>query len=78
MRQSHTKVFFSNRSQAIRLNKDVALPDNVAEVDIIAEGNKRIIVPAGESWDVWFDGPVVSDDFMETREQPGDQLREAL
>lgn len=78
MRQSHTKVFFSNRSQAIRLNKDVALPANVAEVDIIAEGNKRIIVPAGESWDAWFDGPAVSDDFMEARDQPEDQLREVL
>jgi len=78
MRQSTTKLFLSNRSQAVRLNKDVALPDNVTEVDIIAEGNKRIIVPAGESWDAWFDGPTVSDDFMKEREQPEDQLRDAL
>lgn len=78
MRQSHTKIFLSNRSQAVRLNKDVALPDNVTEVDIIAEGNQRIIVPAGESWDVWFDGPVVSDDFMLSREQPEEQIREVF
>lgn len=35
-------------------------------------------IPAGRSWDDWFDGPVVSGDFMTTREQPADQRREAL
>ncbi len=39
-------------------------------------GNTRIISPAGESWDQWFDGPVVSDDFMSDREQPDEQERE--
>ena len=74
----HTKLFLSNRSQAVRLAKDVALPDTVTEVDIIADGNKRIIVPSGESWDVWFDGPTVTEDFMQTRDQPDEQEREFL
>lgn len=71
----HTKVFMSNRSQAVRLPKAVSLPDSVKEVDIIVIGNKRLITPIGGSWDSWFDGPQVSDDFMLEREQPEDQKR---
>jgi len=75
---AHTKVFKSNRSQAVRLPKSVALPDSIKEVEIIAIGNQRIVTPAGESWDAWFDGPCVSDDFMLDREQPEDQERESF
>ncbi|WP_459206308.1 type II toxin-antitoxin system VapB family antitoxin [Pseudomonas sp. MLB6B] len=71
-------VFLSNRSQAIRLPKAVALPDDVKRVDIVAIGRTRIITPAGESWDSWFDGEGVSADFMEDREQPVDQVRESF
>ncbi len=46
----HTKVFKSNQSQAVRLPKPVALPENIREVDIVAIGNIRIITPAGKSW----------------------------
>ncbi len=74
----HTKVFKSNQSQAVRLPKPVALPENIREVDIVAIGNTRIITPAGKSWDDWFDGSGVSDDFMQAREQPADQERESL
>lgn len=73
-----TKVFKSNKSQAVRLPKAVALPESVKEVRIIAIGNKRIITPAAESWDDWFDNPQVTDDFMNDREQPDDLLRESL
>jgi antitoxin VapB len=71
-------VFKSNTSQAIRLPKDVALPESVKRVDIIPLGRARLIVPAGESWESWFDEEGVSDDFMAAREQPADQEREAL
>ncbi len=74
----HTKVFKSNQSQAVRLPKPVALPENIREVDIVAIGNTRIITPAGKSWDEWFDGPGVTDDFMAAREQPTDQERESF
>ena len=74
----HTTIFKSNKTQAVRLPKPVALPDTIKNVDIVAIGNTRIITPAGESWDQWFDGPGVSDDFMLDREQPADQEREAL
>lgn len=71
-------VFKSNKSQAVRLPKAVSLPDTVKQVDIIPLGRARLIVPAGEAWDSWFDGEGVSDDFMTKREQPTDQERDAL
>lgn len=71
-------VFQSNRSQAIRLPKAVALPDDVKRVDIVAVGRTRIIAPAGEVWDSWFDGPEASGDFMDERNQPAGQAREAF
>lgn len=76
MATTQTTVFKSNKSQAVRLPKAVAFPDEVHKVDIVALGNTRLITPTGESWDAWFDGPGVSDDFMDKREQPEDQERE--
>jgi antitoxin VapB len=74
----HTKVFKSNRSQAVRLPKAVAFPESVIDVEITAIGNKRIIYPVGQSWDDWFSAPGVSSDFMVERLQPKDQLRETM
>lgn len=71
-------VFKSNRSQAVRLPKSVALPDGVKRVDVVAIGRIRILTPAGESWDSWFDGDSASSDFMSTRDQPPGQEREAF
>ncbi len=78
MTSIHTTVFKSNKTQAVRLPKPVALPDTIKNVDIVAVGNTRIITPAGESWDQWFDALGVSDDFMLDRDQPADQEREVL
>jgi antitoxin VapB len=73
-----TKLFKSNKSQAVRLPKAIAFPDSVTDVEIVAIGNKRIITPAAHSWDDWFESPGVSDDFMTERLQPEDQMRENL
>lgn len=73
-----TTVFKSNRSQAVRLPKAVALPEDVKHVDIVAIGRTRIITPAGENWDSWFGGDSVTADFMSDRDQPGEQIREEL
>jgi len=73
-----TRVFKSNRSQAVRLPKAIAFPESVKDVEITAIGNRRVITPAGQSWDEWFDAPGVSSDFMTVREQPKDQVRETL
>lgn len=76
---ARTTVFKNNTTQAVRLPKDVALPDDVREVDVFAMGSVRLIVPAGGAWDYWFDhGTQVSGDFMEAREQPAPQERAAL
>jgi antitoxin VapB len=71
-------VFLSNRSQAVRLPKAAALPDDVKRVDVVAIGRTRILTPVGESWDSWFDGEGVTADFMSDREQPTDQERESF
>ena len=71
-----TIVFKSKKSQG-GLPKPVALPDSVKKVDIVKLGNARLITPAGESWDQWFDRPGVSDDFMTEREQPAIQPSES-
>jgi len=73
-----TRIFKSNRSQAVRLPQDVAMPESVKDVEIIKAGYKRIILPAGQSWEDWFNTPGVSEDFMESRDQPEDQNREML
>ncbi len=73
-----TKLFKSNQSQAVRLPKAVAFPLEVKDVEIVIVGNTRIIAPANQTWDSWFEEPAVSDDFMVDREQPSLQEREPL
>jgi antitoxin VapB len=70
MSSVQTRLFKSNRSQAVRLPKQVAFPESVKDVEITAIGNKRIIAPAGQSRDDWFDAPGVSSDFMTDRGAP--------
>lgn len=71
-------VFTTNKSQAIRLPKDVALPDTVKRVEIVKLGAARMITPADTAWDSFFEGPAVSDDFMDERAQPTMQGRDTL
>nr|WP_315249854.1 type II toxin-antitoxin system VapB family antitoxin [uncultured Duganella sp.] len=71
-------IFQSNRSQAIRLPKAVAFPDDVKRVDVVVLGKARIITPAGASWESWFDSPGATADFMVDREQPAEQQRESF
>ena len=73
-----TRVFKSNKSQAVRLPKAVEMPENIKDVDVVAIGNTRIITPAGTAWTEWFDGPRVSDDFMGSRSQPETQQRDTF
>ena len=61
-------VFKSNTSQAIRLPKDVALPESVKRVDIIPVGRGRLIVPAGGGWGRWVDEEGGADELMGSRE----------
>lgn len=76
MTSIQTTVFKSNQSQAVRLPKGVELPADVRQVRIIAIGRQRIITPVQESWDDWFDRPQCTDDFLNDRMQPEQQVRE--
>jgi antitoxin VapB len=77
-----TRLFRSNRTQAVRLPKSVAFPEDVTEVEIAVENEARIIRPvrADLSWDDFFtlrselrrDSP--DSDFPD-REQPEMQER---
>lgn len=73
-----TRIFKSNKSQAVRFSKAVEMPDDVKDVDVVAIGTTRIITPAGSAWDEWFDNSSVSDDFMVSRSQPETQKRETF
>jgi antitoxin VapB len=70
-----TTLFKSNKTQAVRLPKDVAFPDDVKEVTIRRDGNRRIIAPADASGDDFFASPGID---LGAREQPEAQGREDL
>jgi len=70
---SKTALFQSNRSQAVRLSKDVAFPKTVREVSILRDGPRRIIAPANATWDDFFDSPGID---IGERDQPEMQERE--
>jgi antitoxin VapB len=58
-------VFNHNHFQAVRLPREMRLPEGVHKVVIRARGNERIIAPVGQSWDSFFLGGLsVSDDFL--------------
>lgn len=72
----HTRVFLSNRTQAVRLPKPVALPETVVEVEITTWGDARLITPVSRTIDFWWEsGERVSVDFLAAREQPPAQER---
>lgn len=69
-----TTLFQTNRSQAVRLAKDVAFPPGVREVVVLRDGKRRVIVPADAAWDDFFDAPGIDIE----RNQPAVQEREAF
>jgi len=72
---TRTNLFQSNRSQAVRLPKEVAFPEGVRAVVVLREGKRRVIVPADAIWDDFFDAPGVD---LGERAQPEPQSREPL
>ena len=73
MSMTRTTLFQSNRSQAVRLPKDVAFPPGVRDVAILRDGARRVIVPAGALWDDFFAAPGID---LGERVQPEHQTRE--
>lgn len=70
-----TKVFETNRMQAVRLPKGVDFPPEVRDVSIRRVGRSRMISPTNALWDDFFDAPAVD---LGERDQPIAQDREAL
>lgn len=72
-----TTVFKNNKTQAIRVPKALAFPDDVKEVEIKRDGDNLIVMPVRKgSWAEFFALPRIDDDFMMDREQPPMQERE--
>jgi len=69
-------VFRTNKGQAVRLPKAVALPDSVKQVEVTKIGRSRLISPVGHSWDAFFDAAGTRD--FPDREQPEPEEREPL
>ena len=72
------KVFWTGRSQAVRLPKDYRF--DCAEVRIRRHGNAIILEPIEDNWN-WLDTAVreLGPDYLpDGREQPGPQLRPDL
>lgn len=74
---SRTTLFRTNRTQAVRLAKDVALPDSVTEVEVTVIGDARVIIPIRADWyDWWSNGIAVTVDYLTERAQPEAQERD--
>ena len=74
-----TKLFLSNRSQAVRIPAHLRLPDSVKAVEVRACGQERIISPVGQRWDSFFhDSPAVPDDFLPERAMQEQADRESF
>jgi antitoxin VapB len=72
------KIFWSGRSQAVRLPKEFRFPGT--EVRIRRHANAVILEPVAEDWS-WLDSIVgrVDEDFAKAvNETPGEQKRPAL
>jgi antitoxin VapB len=72
---ARSSLFKSNRSQAVRLPKDLAFPESVKQVAIRRQGKARVIAPADSAWDDFFDAPGVD---LGKRVQPEAERREEL
>lgn len=72
-----TKLFLNNKTQAVRLPKEVAFAEGVEEVEILVMGDARVITPVGKGLEWWLEhGARVSDDFMLVREEVPEQERD--
>ena len=72
-----TRLFKLNRSQALRIPKDLAFPEGVTDVILRRSGNDLIVTPCETFWDDFFAaGP--NPDFPERFPQGEYEVREAF
>lgn len=67
-------IFTSNRSQAVRLPKAAAFPDDVKELRVIKEGRSLVLVPADAVWSDFLAEPGV--DIEEPEDPIDDSIAE--
>ena len=48
-------IFKSNQTQAVRLPKAVAFPEDVKKVSVVVIGKSSLLTPSENLWDDWFD-----------------------
>ena len=71
------KLFKNGQSQAVRLPKEFRFDGT--QVFIKRIGNAVLLLPEQDSWQMLFDSlGLFSDDFMESRDQPEQQVRAEL
>ena len=71
------KLFRNGQSQAVRLPKEFRLPGKEVYIKRVGEG--VMLLPMSGGWDTLFDSlEMFTPDFMEDRNQPEQQPREAL
>lgn len=64
------RILNINGCQAVELPSEVAFRDGGQRVEVVVKSRSRIITPVGASWDDFFHGEGVSEDFMVERDQP--------
>ena len=71
------KLFKNGQSQAVRLPREFRFEGT--QVYIKRMGNAVLLLPEQDTWQMLFDSlGLFSDDFMEVRDQPEQQVRETL
>lgn len=76
--QIRTRIFFSNKSQAVRLPKEVRFGEDVTDVVITVVGNSRIITPAASLRGFFANPDNRFDDSFHRGEQVPSSDREAF
>ena len=70
-------VFTTHKTQAVRLPKPIAFPEDVKQVEVTVIGRSRLLTPVGLEWDEWFDNlEPLGDDFLSERDQGTAEERE--
>ncbi len=75
--QRTAALFKSNRSQAVRIPKDMEFPEGVKRVVVSKDGDRIVISPVKYSWDDFFDRPPCPD-FPERGPQGEHEVRESF
>lgn len=66
----HSSIFKSNRSQAVRIPKDMAFPDDVKRVVVRKVGKSVVLTPEDAIWDDFFAMLPADPDFQAPDDSP--------